>query len=73
MSLEDSLTYIASAGRPIRSGKNDEGEIGVLYSRGVLMEHGAGSVTIYRTPELDSPIPTDEIEEFFSEHFPLDI
>lgn len=69
MSLGNSLTYAFSAGRPIRSGRNEEGETGVYYTRGVLMVHRVGSVTVYRTPD---PIPMDEVETFFTEHYPLD-
>lgn len=73
MSLGNSLTYAFSAGRPIRSGKNDDGETGTYYSGGVLMVTRGEHVTIYRTPTLDSPIPTYEIEAFFTEHYPLAI
>ena len=71
MTLGNSLTYAFSAGRPIKSGKNEEGERAVLYSRGVLMVHYAGSVTIYRTSDLDGPLPADEVAEFFTDNYPL--
>ena len=71
MTLVNSLAYAFSAGRPIRSGRNDGGERAVLYSRGVLMVHYAGSVTLYRTPELEEPLPADEVAEFFIDNYPL--
>lgn len=70
MSLGNSLTYAFSVGRPIRSGRNDDGERAVLYSRDVLMVYRGESVTIYRTNEL-TRVSADEVAEFFAEHYPL--
>ena len=67
MTLGNSLTYAFTAGRPIKSGKNEEGERAVLYSRGVLMVDVAGSITIYKT----ALVSRAKIEAFFADNYPL--